>query len=532
MDSSKLYLKPNVLAEPLYNQWYAWSSLIYPATASLYITNSHLKIMQSFVAAPQIHVAASKNPALLGGPYINLPAGRVKDVKALFEQTVGEQAHMLKLAEAIRALDEMLLGEADGHSIEPFYARVPDPLKGYVELLYDLHNNPSFRFLDGLLYRSPFYNVSSQSFALSLVERDDRPFVISTPRLAGGDFVHLRRPFADEAVGELFKMREAPQTYGHIREALGLGPEDDELFSTFFTPEPPAPRPRYDGDGLRVRYFGHACVLLETRETTVLTDPLVGYAFPGATGRYTHADLPETIDYAVITHAHQDHCMFETLIPLRHRIKTIVVPKSNGGSLADPSLKLVLKQIGFDNVREIDELETVGIDGGSITGLPFLGEHADLSIRTKIAYLVELKGTTALFAADSNNIEPRLYDLLHGMTGDVDLVFIGMECDGAPLSWLYGSLFTKPLPRKVDQSRRLDGSNYEKAVGLIDSLNPRQVYIYAMGQEPWLTFLTTINYTDESRPILHSNRVVEECRRRGIVSERLFGRKELFFDPR
>ncbi len=520
------------MAEPLFNQWYAWSSLIYPPTAALYIAHSHLKLMQSFVAAPQVHAAALKNPALSGGPFINYDPSRAADLKALMGKTVAEQAHMLKLAEAIKTLDELLLSEADGSSIEPLYAKVPEVLRGYVELFYDLHNNPSFRFIDGLLYRSPFYNPSSQSLALSLVEKDDRPFVISTPRLESEGFLHLQIPFGDERIDELFKMRYVPREYAWISERLGVKQEHDALFSTFFTKEAPPEFARFTGDGVRVRYFGHACVLIETKDVSILTDPLVSYDFPLAANRYTYADLPEVIDYVLITHAHQDHCMFETLLPLRRRIRNLIVPKSNGGSLTDPSLKLVLQQIGFDGVRELDEMETISIEGGDITGLPFLGEHADLNIRAKIAYLVNLKGTGILCAADSNNIEPRIYDLIHELLKDVDVIFLGMECDGAPLSWLYGSLYTKPLSRKADQSRRLDGSNYEKAIDLVSRLNPKQVYVYAMGQEPWLTFITTILYTGESRPIVDSDKLVEDCRRRGLVAERLFGHKELLFSPR
>ncbi|MEO1395697.1 MAG: hypothetical protein AAFV90_22585, partial [Cyanobacteria bacterium J06634_5] len=37
------YLKPDVIAEPLINQWYAWSALIPPATASRYLTQSQFK---------------------------------------------------------------------------------------------------------------------------------------------------------------------------------------------------------------------------------------------------------------------------------------------------------------------------------------------------------------------------------------------------------------------------------------------------------------------------------------------------------
>ena len=52
LTAADVYLKPNVLVEPLFNQWYAWTNLIAPATSAMYITNLHLKIMQSFVASP------------------------------------------------------------------------------------------------------------------------------------------------------------------------------------------------------------------------------------------------------------------------------------------------------------------------------------------------------------------------------------------------------------------------------------------------------------------------------------------------
>jgi hypothetical protein len=135
-----------------------------------------------------------------------------------------------------------------------------------------------------------------------------------------------------------------------------------------------------------------------------------------------------------------------------------------------------------------------------------------------------------LCAADSNNIDPKLYEHLKNLTGDVDVIFLGMECDGGPLSWLYGPLMTKPMARKHDQSRRLNGSNYERGIDIINRFNAKQVYVYAMGQEPWLTYLTSIQYTEESSPIVESNKLVAGCRQRGIESERLFGQKEIFLD--
>jgi hypothetical protein len=106
MTDKKLYLRPNVVAEPLFNQWYAWPSLIPPTTAAMYVANSHLKIMQSFIYAPQIHVTALKNPAMRGGPFINCDASRVPEIKALMERTIKEQAALLELAKAIEALNK------------------------------------------------------------------------------------------------------------------------------------------------------------------------------------------------------------------------------------------------------------------------------------------------------------------------------------------------------------------------------------------------------------------------------------------
>ncbi len=527
MTGNMVYFRPDVVAEPLFNQWYAWAYLISPITAAMYIANSHLKIMRSFVTAPGVHVAALKNPAMLGGPFIDYDASKTPEISALINKTVEEQPHMLQLAEAIRTLDETLQKEADGHSLEPLYRKVPDALKGYVELVYDLNNHPSIRFLEGIMYHSPYYNPSSQSIAVYLHGREERRFAFSSPRLIGAEHVHLCIPFDSPALDELFKMKQTPQPLAYIKSLLGIGDEAHVLFSSFFTSEPPPSSERFDGDGIRIRYYGHACVLIETKEISILCDPVISYYEESGIERYTYADLPEHIDYVLITHNHQDHCMFETLLQLRHKTKNIIVPRSNSGGLVDPSLKLILRAIGFANVYEIDEGESIEVKGGCILGVPFLGEHGDLSIRSKIAYLITLHNRSILLAADSNNIEPKLYDHIHDIIGNVDIVFLGMECDGAPLTWLYGPLLTRPMTRKMDQSRRFDGSNCDKGLDLIRRLSPKQVYVYAMGQEPWLTYLTSIQYTEQSRPIVESNKLGDHCRSQGIVTERLYGQKEI-----
>jgi L-ascorbate metabolism protein UlaG (beta-lactamase superfamily) len=528
MNDQKLYLNPAVQMEPLINQWYAWPHLIAPATTAMNIANLHVKVMKSFIAAPQIHAATVKKPAMRGGPFLDVDPLRVNEVKQLLERTLRELSHLIEFAEAVKTLNKLISSEAHGSSLEPFYHRMPEPLRGYVELSYNTNNCPSVRFLERLLYRSRYYEEGLQSIELSLVNSDQRPFVFSTPRLKDEQRISLRIPFRHKGIDELFRMRQQPKKYAQIKQELGIADEDDEKFLSFLTQEKPRPPARYEKEGVRIRYLNHACILIETKHISILTDPVISYEGKSDVERFTYLDLPEFIDYVLITHAHSDHVVFESLLQLRHKIGTVIVPKSGGGALEDPSLKLMLENIGFEDVREIDELETIEVTGGTITGIPFFGEHGDLNIRSKIAHLIRLEEKSILCAADSRNIEPKLYERLHELIGDVDILFLGMECDGAPVSWMYGALCTNPLDRTMDQARRLNGSDFVKGIDIVERLKCQQVYVYAMGQEPWLGFLTSIKYTEESSPIVESNKLVEVCRSRNLVSERLYGATEIF----
>jgi L-ascorbate metabolism protein UlaG (beta-lactamase superfamily) len=182
---------------------------------------------------------------------------------------------------------------------------------------------------------------------------------------------------------------------------------------------------------------------------------------------------------------------------------------------------------GFKNVIELDEMEELKFDRGSITAIPFLGEHCDLDVRTKMGYMIRILGHTLMFAADSCNISPHMYAHVQKQVGDCDVLFLGMECDGAPLSWLYGPLITQKMERAMDFSRRLAGSNYARALDMVERFKCKEVYVYAMGQEPWLNYIMSLKYTDESNPIIQSNKLLDTAKQRGIVGERLFGEKEI-----
>jgi L-ascorbate metabolism protein UlaG (beta-lactamase superfamily) len=527
MTAQPLYLKQNVQAEPLFDQWYAWSHLIPPATAARNLTERHLKIMDSYISAPQIHASAVKNPKMAGGPFIDYGGKRVDEIKALRDQTKSKRRHLLELSQALNDLDATLRAHAQGWSLNSLYSKVPQALRGYVELVYDLNNHASFRLVEPLLYKSRYYDRAAQSLLLTTVNGDDRRFVLSTPRLESDDGLHWKVPFDSEAIDCFFKLKSKPMDWARIMEMFEFSGKGEAVLKSLFTSEAPPPYQPYTGPGVRWRYLGHACVLIETGGTSLLFDPFLSYTYESDVPRYTYLDLPDHIDYVLLTHDHQDHVLFETLLQIRHKVGTVLVPKSGGEALQDPSLKLMMQAVGFKHVVELGEMESLAIENGSITALPFFGEHSDLNIRSKLAYVIEAGGQKLMFAADSCNIEPVMYEHIHEAVGDVDTLFLGMECDGAPLTWLYGPLLTQKIERSMDESRRLAGSDFEQAIAIVNRFNCKECYVYAMGQEPWLTHIMSLQYTPESRPIKESNRLLEECRSRGIIAERLFGKKEV-----
>jgi len=213
----------------------------------------------------------------------------------------------------------------------------------------------------------------------------------------------------------------------------------------------------------------------------------------------------------------------EVLLQLRNRVGTFLVPRNTPQSIADPSMKLILNNIGFKNVTVMDTMEKVDVKDGWLMSLPFYGEHSDLDVNSKHALCMELKGEKFLFLADSDCKDPALYSRILEHTGPIKTLFIGMECDGAPLTWLYGPYLSSPLNRKDDDSRRLSGSDSDHAWSIVEVFGSTNIYVYAMGQEPWLRFVAGLEYTHESKQIIESDKFVTYCKSKGLNAERLYG---------
>src|SRR5262249_41244494 len=154
---------------------------------------------------------------------------------------------------------------------------------------------------------------------------------------------------------------------------------------------------------------------------------------------------------------------------------------------------------------EMDSMESLEFPDGEIVAAPFLGEHADLA-HGKSAYVIRAGKERILFAADSNCLDAHLYSRLRTCLGAVEPVFVGMECVGAPLSWLYGSLLPHRVQHGYDNSRRTKGSNAEAALAMVEAVGGKRVYIYAMGAEPWFQFGMGLGLSEDSIQIKEANK--------------------------
>jgi L-ascorbate metabolism protein UlaG (beta-lactamase superfamily) len=524
-DPRAAYLSRATKVELLVDRWYAWPHLLAPAQQAMNLAFRYLPFARSFVSAPAIHVAAANDPAMFGGPFMDLPVSAAAEVREYVARTTSTRARALQFAEAFRDFDARLQSSANGFSLDELYPHVPPALRGLVNLVYDLNDHPKLRILEEMMAEDDLGHVAAQEIFLHREPDTDRTFFLSTPRLPshGGQFVGA--PFASDAVRALIEARNRPLDLLELSDQLKL---PLEALSGWFTNERPTMHAQaYDGPGVRIRYFGHACLLIETADCSILVDPTAAWERHDGLRHLTFEDLPETIDYLFLSHGHQDHLSPEMLAQIRDRVRTVLIPPHNRGELSDPSLHRLLTCLGYRSIRSLEPLESIALPDGVLTALPFTGEHCDLDIHAKQCAVVELRGRKICLFVDSDAIDPEVYNRLLPRLSSPDVMFVGMECFGAPLSWLYGPLLTAAKSKRNDGSRRLSGANCERAWTLAEKLKPAHAYVYAMGQEPWMRYLMGLNYTEDSVQITESGAFVERCRSAGIVAERLYGHMEL-----
>lgn len=526
--NSVVYLRPETRIEPLCCRWYAWSHLVTPVQQAFNVTFRQLPLLRSFLEHPLVHLKASRDASLYCGPFVHLRICDTQEVEDLISRMIATCHHLICLANALVKFGQTLRRCANGGNLDILYNHIPESLAGAVEIVYDLENRPTFRILEALLDSDSLRNDMTQEIMFFQHRDEVRNFFLNTPRLDGDDRIFAPIPFNHSVFDYLSQARIQPIQLSTLTDLLQIPEHQNYQFSTYFTEQAPERHePIYMGDAVRLRYFGHASILLQSSVTSILVDPTFSYQRDETAGRLVFSDIPDFIDYVFITHGHPDHLCPEVLLQLRNRVGQFLVPRNNPFSISDPSLYFCLKNLGFQNVVVFDDLSEVSTSDTNIMSIPFLGEHSDLSILSKHCLFVEMVGRRVLFLADSACLDRSLYKRLAPRLGTLDALFIGMECEGAPLTWLYGPYLSAPVLRDHDESRRLSACNFERARAVVEELKTRRVFVYAMGQEPWLKHLLGLQYGSENPQIKESDSFVRWCSASGTPAERLYGGRQI-----
>lgn len=112
-------------------------------------------------------------------------------------------------------------------------------------------------------------------------------------------------------------------------------------------------------------WFGHSSYLIQTGGKRILVDPVFCMASPVSfvnkpfegTDVYKPEDMPDVIDYLVISHDHWDHLDYNTIKKLKNRIKTVICPLGVGEHF---------EYWGFnkEQIVELDWYEDGNLDSG------------------------------------------------------------------------------------------------------------------------------------------------------------------------
>jgi L-ascorbate metabolism protein UlaG (beta-lactamase superfamily) len=351
---------------------------------------------------------------------------------------------------------------------------------------------------------------------------------MSTPVVADETSLRARIPFKDGRLAELLRLDVRPEpSLARARDLVAaVFPELQGDPAAWLTDAAPAEPARWSDERVRVRYVGHACLLVQSAGHSILVDPLI----PQGTrpdGVFGLDSLPEWIDLVVVTHAHPDHFDLETLLRLRPRVGRVAVPRSRGALIGDVSLKRILGELGYADVIELDSGDRLAVGSGELVALPFLGEHGDLLHGSKAIYWIRFGSTTLLAAADSACLDERTYARARDIVGSIQNVFMNTEVDGAPISWPFDALFPKKRDRKLESTRKCRGSNVAEGLRMLETVGASGLYVYAMGLEPWVQRITGPASSEESPRMAACRELITRAEERGVRACRLAGAQDL-----
>ncbi|MGV9316437.1 MBL fold metallo-hydrolase [Streptomyces sp. NPDC003691] len=334
----------------------------------------------------------------------------------------------------------------------------------------------------------------------------------------------LEPPTAFEPAGRLDELHHPPAALTGLRGAAEPGDARSERPALLLrAPARPAPHRRPEAGG-RIRYFGHACLVLQTPRGAVVTDPFISADGDGS-NRWTHADLPDFIDLVLVTHGHHHRIVLETLLRLRGRIGTVVVPRSSRGDPGGPGTGPFLGRLGFPVVEAGDHGE-FRFPGGRVVTVPVPDPSGEPAAGGRSAYWVEFAGRSVFIGTDARGTDPEPYRRVRRRLGPVDYAFLAMDPGGVPLTARLCEALMVRLGLAGPDPGTEPGPGAEQAAVITAELGAGAAYVHTCGEEPWPAPGPAVPPYGDPREVQQIPRFMRWCADHGITAGHLLRQDE------
>ena len=124
--------------------------------------------------------------------------------------------------------------------------------------------------------------------------------------------------------------------------------------------------------GPAVTFLGHSALLMRSRESAIVVDPVFLGPLGSSPAVFDIAGLK--LDAICCSHAHWDHCNPDTLLRF-DKNTPVLIPAVRNPSAFNPPILPMLKLLGFTDVREADLWLPHRFGGVEVLPVPFYGEQ-------------------------------------------------------------------------------------------------------------------------------------------------------------
>ena len=176
---------------------------------------------------------------------------------------------------------------------------------------------------------------------------------------------------------------------------------------------------------LRTTLIGHASLLIQSKETTILTDPVwFDYLWEEINVLCPHTELDKDaippVDVLFLSHRHQDHFDVRTLAYLK-RNNRILKPDVRIMASNDDIVLEVLKELEFENIEIHADFEPVKVKDVIITPTPSLNQSSTSQDYFPEHGLLVHDGEVTAWNQVDTIVSPEIIDHIKQLYGGVDL---------------------------------------------------------------------------------------------------------------